>query len=257
MNDMTEKGDQELDRPTPPSFTKLLLELALCIVIPVLILRNFSAEDSLGPSKALIVALFFPLCAGLYDLYKERKFSLVPTIGFISILLTGGIGVLKLPKEYIAIKEALVPLGFGLAVVFSIIVKKPFIRSLLFTNVLFDVNKISSKVEENNKVDELERTMIDATWILAASFLLSSVLNYALAKWIIVSETGTEAFNKEFGTMTALSYPVIALPTMLVTLYAMYFVISRIKRITGFEFEELFHEDLVAETEESDSKTEA
>jgi len=247
VTDTLDKTDQKLDRPTPPSFLKLLIELAFCVVIPVLVLRNFSAEESLGPSRALIVALFFPLCAGLYDLFKEKKFTLVPTIGFISILLTGGIGVLKLPKEYIAIKEALVPLAFGVAIVISILVKKPFIRSLVFSNVLLDTNKISSKVSELNKTAELDKAMVSATWIMASSFLLSSVLNYVLAKWIIVSETGTEAFNKEFGTMTALSYPVIALPSMIITMYALYYVAVRIQRITGFTLEELFHQDLVEE----------
>jgi len=249
MTDISDNSEPAIERPAPPSFTKLLVELAVCIVIPVLILRNFSAETSLGPSKALIAALLFPLCAGLFDLYKEKKFSLVPTIGFISILLTGGIGVLKLPKEYIAIKEALVPLGFGLAVVFSILVKKPFIRSLIFSNVLFDVDKITSRVSQIGKQGELDGAMVKATWIMAGSFLLSSVLNYLLAKWIIVSETGTEAFNKEFGTMTALSYPVIALPSMVITAYAMYYVFTRIKRITGFDFEELVHQDLLEDSE--------
>ena len=68
------------------------------------------------------------------------------------------------------------------------------------------------------------------------------LLNYVLAKVIIVSETGTEAFNQEFSTMTLLSWPVIALPSTLVTMYAMYFVFTRILRMTGYELEEIMRQ---------------
>jgi len=64
-----------------------------------------------------------------------------------------------------------------------------------------------------------------------------------LAKIIIVSETGTEAFNQELGTMTLWSYPVIVVPSLIVTFYALYFVINRILKMTGFSFEEIIRTD--------------
>jgi len=39
--------------------------------------------------------------------------------------------------------------------------------------------------------------------------------------------------------MTLWSYPVIAVPSLIVTLYALYFVMNRILKITGFKFEEI------------------
>lgn len=225
-----------------PGFTQLLLGLVFNIAIPVMVLRKFSGEDSLGPTNALILALIFPLLAGLYEFIKDKKIGLMPAIGFISILLTGGIGVLQLPKEYIAIKEALVPLGFGLAVVVSIFTKKPVVRSFVYNDMFLKTDKINAKITETDQQQAFDRVMVNATWILAASFLVSSVLNYVLAKVIIVSETGTEAFNQEFSTMTLWSYPVIVVPSMIVTFYAMYFVFSRILKMTDFELEEIMRE---------------
>lgn len=230
------------ERPPQPSFGKLMLDMALSIAIPVFILRKFSGPEDLGPSLALVIALAFPLAAGIYDLIKDKKLGLVPSIGFISILLTGSIGLLKLPKEYIAIKEALVPLGFGLAVLISSFTKRPLVRTFVYNDMLMETEKVASKIEETAQQQKFDSVMVTATWILAGSFLLSSILNYALAKWIIVSETGTEAFNKEFGTMTLLSYPVIVVPSMIVTFYAMYYVISRILKMTGFELEEILRQ---------------
>lgn len=222
-----------------PSMNKMLIDLAFSIVIPALILRKLSGEDNLGPTYALILALAFPLIAGLYEFIKDKKIGLVPSIGFISTLLTGGIALLHLPKEYIAIKEALVPLGFGLAVLLSTFTKKPLVKTFIFNDMVMETEKVTDKLEQIGKKPDFERVMNTATWILAASFLLSSILNYVLAKVIIVSETGTEAFNQELSNMTFLSYPVIVLPTMIVTLYALYYVLNRVMKMTGFTLEEI------------------
>ncbi|MFT5571179.1 MAG: intracellular septation protein A [Cryomorphaceae bacterium] len=226
----------------PPGFSRLLLDMLFCIAIPVFILRKYSGDDSLGPSLALIVALAFPLMTGIFEFIKDKKVGLMASIGFISILLTGGIGVLKLPKEYIAIKEALVPLGFGLAVLFSTFTSKPLVRTFIYNDMFMETEKVAQRLSETNQSSAFDALMVKATWILAASFLLSSILNYVLAKIIIVSETGTEAFNQEFSTMTLLSWPVIALPSTIVTMYAMYFVFTRILRMTGFELEEILRQ---------------
>ena len=222
-----------------PSMNKLLIDMVFSIFIPVLVLRKLSGEDSLGPTYALILALAFPLAIGIYEFIKDKKVGLVPSIGFISTLLTGGIGVLQLPKEYIAIKEALVPLGFGIAVLLSTFTKSPLVKTFIYNDMVMETEKVADKVQSIGKVNEFDKIMTTATWILAASFLLSSILNYVLAKIIIVSETGTEAFNQELSTMTLWSYPVIVVPSMIVTLYAMYFVINRILKMTGFTLEEI------------------
>ena len=66
-----------------------------------------------------------------------------------------------------------------------------------------------------------DRTLNVASWLLASSFFLSAVLNFVLAKLIVKSPAGSVAFNEELGRMTALSYPVIALPSMIVMMGAL------------------------------------
>ncbi|NNC99568.1 MAG: hypothetical protein HKN85_05255 [Gammaproteobacteria bacterium] len=78
--------------------------------------------------------------------------------------------------------------------------------------------------------------------MLASSFVLSAVLNFVLAKWIVVSPSGTEAFNSELGTMNLMSYPVIVLPCMVVTIFTLFYVIRNIKRLTGLSLEEMVHQ---------------
>jgi len=238
--------EQRLDTPDKsapkPGFGKLFTDLIINIIIPVLVLRRLSGDDQLGPVWALVLALSFPLAAGIYEFARDKKVGLVPAIGFISILLTGGIALLQLPKEYIAIKEALVPLGFGVAVLLSTFSKRPLIRTFIYNDMFMRTDLVADEVQKRGRESDFDGLMVKATWILASSFLLSSILNYALAKWIIVSPTGTPEFNEELGTMTLLSYPVIVVPSMILMFYAMYFVISRILKMTELSLEDIMRE---------------
>ena len=105
-----------------------------------------------------------------------------------------------------------------------------------------DTDKIASHLKQSNHEAEFDQMMVKATWMLAASFFLSAALNYILAKWIVVSETGTAAFNDELGTMNLMSYPVIVLPCMVITMFALFYVIRNIKHLTGLGLEDVIHQ---------------
>ncbi|HPQ95059.1 MAG TPA: MFS transporter, partial [Thiolinea sp.] len=82
--------------------------------------------------------------------------------------------------------------------------------------------------------------LVRTTVILSSSFLLSSILNFILARLIVVSEPGSEAYNQELGKMTLLSYPVIVIPSMLIMIFAFWFLYRGIRRLTGLEAEAIF-----------------
>ena len=69
--------------------------------------------------------------------------------------------------------------------------------------------------------------------IFSSSFLLSAILNFALAEYLLQSPAGTPEFNEELGKMTALSFPVIMVPCTIVLMASMWFFFSGIKKITG------------------------
>lgn len=233
---------QQQNEGTPKSqggSGKMFLELIICIIIPTLILKKLSGDEQLGSNLALIFALSLPLGFGVYEFVASKKVRFVPALGFISIMLTGGIGLLQLDVKYIAIKEALIPLVLGVATLVSTYTKYPLIRTFLYNDAVMQVDKVADKLKAQDKTSEFDQMMIKATWLLACSFFLSAVLNYILAKIIVVSPAGTAEFNDQLGTMNLMSYPVIVLPCMVITLFALYYVIKNIKRMTGFELEEI------------------
>jgi len=217
----------------------LLLNFLLNIIIPTLILIKFSGEDTLGVKNGIIVALSFPIGYGLYDFFRTRKFNIFSGIGIISILLTGGISLLELDPKYIAIKEAAIPAIIGFVTLASLYTKYPLLKTVFFNEKFVQVERIKSALKDSNAEQAFDTSFRNASLLFSSSFFLSSLLNYALARYLIVSSPGTEEFNAELGRMTALSYPVITIPSLIVMFTSLIYLYRRITKLTHLKFEEI------------------
>ena len=212
------------------------------IAVPVLVMSYLSSDEYLGPAWRIVVALAFPLAFGFYDLKQTKKANVFSVLGIVSVLLTGGISLLKLPAEYIAIKEAAIPGLIGLAVIITQYSKKPLVKALILNEQLVNWPKLNGTLEEKNLTEVFNSKVAVSSYIVASSFFLSSVLNYLLAKWILVSEPGTTAYTEELGRMTALSYPVIVIPSMILLIFALMYLFKQISSVTGEPVETFLHQ---------------
>ncbi len=219
----------------------LLINLAFNIVIPTLILTKLSGDDYLGTKMALVTALLFPLGYGTRDFITSGKINLFSALGFVSVLLTGGISLMELSPAYIAIKEAAIPAIFGLATLVSLKTPYPLVKTFIYNDAILDTEKIAGELSTRGNLLSFEKLLVRASWLLAGSFLLSSILNYLLATILLTAEPGTVEFNEQLGKMTALSFPVIAVPAMVVMFGAMLYLFSGIKKLTGLDFEQIIH----------------
>ena len=217
------------------------LEVLIAIVIPSLILMKLSGPDELGAVNALLVALAFPLAWGTRDLFMRRRLNMFAVLGLISVLLTGGIGLMQLDTQWLAVKEAAVPGLIGLAVVISAYTRYPLVRVLLYTPALLDVSRVHEKLEARGAVQDFEMRLRIATWMLGGTFFFSAAMNYFLATWIVVSPAGSTAFNEELGRMTLLSYPVIAIPSMVMMMFVLYYLARVIRELTGLKLTEVLN----------------
>lgn len=228
----------------PPNQSNALNSLLLNVVIPVIILTFLSKDKYLGPVWGLISALILPIGYGIHTFIKERRADFISILGVVSVLLTGVFGILKLPPEWIAIKEAAIPLIIGLAIVISLKTPWPLIKKILMSEQLFNVPLLHEKLREQGNEAKFEQRLVGLTWGLASSFFLSSVLNYTLAKIVLKSEPGTEAFTAEIGRMTGLSYIVVMLPSMAVMILVLMALIKTLTHLTGLKMDDLLAEYL-------------
>jgi hypothetical protein len=245
MNPSTQHPDH---KPRP------FVDLLVSIIIPSVILMKFSGDEHLGSVNALLLGLAFPLGWGLFELIRYQKKNFIAVLGMVSVGLTGGIGLLEIDAQWLAVKEAAVPAIIGLAVLISTKTKYPLIRTLLYNPKVLDVDKIYEVLKRNNHEKEFDKRLLNATYFFSLTFLFSSIMNYVLARWIVTSPSGTQAFNEELGRMTLLSYPMIAIPSTVMMMFIFYYLWRTIRRLTGFTLEEVVAPHLQVEQEQSDDK---
>ncbi len=234
-------NEVKADKPENP-----WLNIGFNVILPAIVLMKgddlLRNRAGLGESDAVlgafVLALLFPLGYGLRDLIVRRKWNFFSILGLISVLLMGGIGLLRLPPEWVAVKEALVPTIIGLVVIGSHWIGRPLVEVFLFRPEIFEVEKIRRRLEERGTEADFERVLKQSNLWLAFSFGISAVLNFGLARWIVRSEAGTEAFNDEIGRMTLLSYPVIVIPSLVITFFALSLILKGLKAHAGLELEE-------------------
>ena len=219
-----------------------LIELLINIIVPSLILMKLSGAQYLGSVGALLLALAFPLVWGTMDLVKSRKFNIFSALGLVNILLTGGIGLLELDTQWLAIKEAAVPGIIGLVVLASIYTPYPLVKTLLFNPTIIDVDKVHQHLALRGNVEAFEARLQTGTILLSGTFFFSSVMNYLLATWIVTSPAGTEAFNEELGRLTLLSYPMIALPSTLMMIAVLYYLSRSTRELAGLGFTDILRQ---------------
>ena len=217
------------------------LEIIFNIIIPSLILMKLSGDNNLGPLYALVLALIFPIGYGLHDFIKNKSMNYISLLGFLSVFLTGGIGLFELDVEWLAIKEAAIPSVIGLVVLISGFWGKPLIAKILLNPLLFNLDLIYQTLSDQGKMEVFKAKIQRGNHLLAITFMFSAVMNYLLAKWIVVSPAGTTEFNEQLGEMTILSYPVISIPSMIMLIAIMFYVVMGIMKVTNLTLDQILN----------------
>ena len=228
-------------RPRPAHKPRPFIDLLVSIVIPSVVLMKFSGDNDLGVVRALLLALAFPLGWGLFELAKYRKFNFIALLGLVSVLLTGGIGLFELSTEWLAVKEAAIPGLIGIGVLVSTRTRYPLVRTMLFNPTVLDVERVRRALEAKGTLQAFEARLLTATYLLSGTFFFSSFMNYVLATWIVTSPAGTQAFNEELGHLTLVSYPMIAVPAMLMMMGLLYYLVRAARQLTGLTVTEMLN----------------
>jgi hypothetical protein len=218
----------------------LWVNLLCNALLPGYLLSYLSKEERLGPVWGLIVPLAIPLAYGTWDLWSRRRVNVFSVIAIIGTLLTGTLGLLKSDALWIALKEAAVPIVLGLAIPFTLRTRQPLVRTLLYNDQVLDTGRIHSALQQRNNVSAFETVLAWVSWVLAGAFLLSGVLGFGLARWLLTAPPGTAEFNAQLGTMNWLSWPLILVPSSIVMFYALFKLLQSAEALTGLSREELF-----------------
>lgn len=216
------------------------------ILLPILILNK--GGKFLGPTTALIIAISFPLIYGAYDYWKQKKTNYISVLGLLNVGVTGGLALLQLEGMWFAVKEAAFPILVGSFVFFSAFTEHPFIKTLFLNPQVLNMDLINHSITNQNKEDDFENLLKLGTKLLSLSFVLSAILNFTLAYQIftpidplILGDDRTQALNDQIATMTKWSFVVIMIPSMISLMAILYFIINKLKHISGLTQEQIFN----------------
>lgn len=221
-----------------------LINLLFNIVVPILILNKLSRV--LGALPALLLALSAPLIYLVWDLWKKKKINYFSILGLLNVGLTGSLAVLNLDGVWFWIKEAAFPGLVGIFVLASAWTKQPFIQTLILNPELMNLELIEARVRAKGEDHLLERVARNSTIFLSLSFFLSSLLNFIVARRIflpiaveIQGEQKSLLLNEQIAEMTKVSFPIILVPSFLLLMGLMFYLLHRLKKLTGLTMDEI------------------
>ncbi len=243
-----------------------LANILLNVIIPVLVLSFLSKDPAvqaqlhkvarpwhIGPVNAMAVALAFPICYGVWHFVKTRKGNFFSALGLISVLLSGCLtlylwnknGTVKPNAGFLfGIKEALIPLILGIAILTSQRSASPLIRVFLYNDTLFDIPKIENRIAELSAQGAYEGLLRGATRLFATSFFLSSLLNFGLAQWFFRSFNATaidalENYNTIIARVTGWAFAIIGVPVVIFLFLTLRQLLKQLGKLTGFSDEDM------------------
>jgi len=217
------------------------------IIIPVFILNKTAFFP--GDNKALWalgVALLFPISYGLWDLIKNSKTNYFSILGLINTLITGLFAVFTLDGFWFAVKEAALPACLGVGVYISSLKGRPFIKNLIASSGMFDMDLIKLKSEEMGSEPQIDLSFLRANKLFSVSFFISAVLNFALAIYIFkpigaeINKTDKAVLlNGQISQMTWAGMVVISVPMVFFLGFTFYKLIQDLQLHTGLSQEEI------------------
>lgn len=253
-------------KASTPAQEHPLANILINVLIPVLALSYLSKDPAIqemlgkevkpwhiGPLKALIAALALPIGYGVWFFIKTRKMNFFSGLGMFSVLLTGGLTLFLwnkdgTVKEHAAVlfglKEASIPFVLGLAIIASHWSKTPLLRTFLYSDSLFDVNKIENRVAEIGKQEEYQKVLLNATLLFGVSFFISTIMNFCLSLYFLgdldhAAANAREVYNEKVAKVTGWGFVVIGVPIMIFLFFTLRKLLTGLRTLTGFKDEEL------------------
>lgn len=253
--------------PDPkPAQEHPLANILINVLIPVLALSYLSKDPEfqqaigkavkpwhIGPVKALVVALAFPIGYGVWHFVKTRKGNFFSALGLASVLLTGGLTIFLWNKDgtvkpnadiLFGLKEASIPFILGLAVIGSHFTNSPLLRVFLYSDSIFDIRKIENRVDEIQGRESYQKILFQATLLFAASFFISTFLNFGLAMYFLgdldhTAANAREIYNEKVAKLTGWGFAVIGVPILVFLFFTLRRLLNHLGKLTGFKDDEM------------------
>ena len=219
-----------------------IADLLLTVVLPSAALEWLSEPARLGPFWALVAASLLPLGFGVYCYVTRSGLNFFSILGLVAVIVTGGLGLLKLDAFWFAMKEISVPVLLGLAFPLSHRWGRPLIESVLLTPQLIDRATLQRALVTPEQRRAFDALLLRASWGMGSGMLISAGANFALAMHLLGGkEPGSEAFVKGIGTLNWAGFIIIGVPLFAVMFVVLVWFLRAVQKLTGLDRDDLMN----------------
>lgn len=228
--------------PAPKEQPHPLADLLLTVILPSVVLESLSKPERLGPVWALVAALVMPLGFGVYCWVRKRGMNFFSILGFVAVMVTGGLGLLNLSAGWFAVKEAAFPVFLGLAFPLSFYWGRPLVNELLLNPQVINHGMLEAALDSEEKRAAFRGLLGRASWGLAGSMFASAAANaWMILMFLKGKEPGSEAYMQAIGRQNWVGFLVIGLPMTGALMVLLFWLLRRLQALTGLEREDLMN----------------
>ena len=211
-------------------WTKLLLDIVMGAVVPIIILNNLTRP--LGAPLAYVLAALVPVSYVLIDTFAiSRRFNAITTYVASTAIMNGVLAFWFVDGWQYALKDTA-----GLIVAAGL-----FFSSLLLGRPMFEFFAAQVFQPDTQQKERAFRALctkpvvrqglIAATVIVGTANLMLGVINFLLNLNIVLAPFGTESFNAQVAQVNAITrvlFPVVSLGVFAGAFYLVYRAFFRV-----------------------------
>jgi hypothetical protein len=209
--------------------TKLVLDIAMGAVIPILIL-NFLTRP-LGAPVAYVVAALVPVAWVAVDLlFITRSFNYITGFAGLSALVNGALAFWFVDGLLFALKDSA---GFivGAAVTAgSLVIARPLLKYFFIQIVKPDTPARRADLNGLLARPDIARAAALATLLICIQYLIFGIINFWLNATTVTAPFGTEAFNLQVAQVNGITRLVFPIPSIAVFGAAIYLIYRAVFR---------------------------
>ena len=181
---------------------KLVLDILMGAVIPILILNNLSSR--LGTVLTYVTAALVPVIYILTDtLFISRRFNVITTYAALGAIVRGALAFWFVDGTLFAIKDCASMFITVVAFLGSIMIGKPLMQFFMAQVFQADTPEKRSKVRALLAQPGVKNALVVASTFVIAFSLIEATVNFSVVSAVVLAPFGTEDFNLQVATAHA------------------------------------------------------
>jgi hypothetical protein len=204
-------------------FGKLILDIVMGAVIPILILNNLTKP--LGAPTAYVLAALVPVGYVLVDtLFISRRFNAITTYIALTAIMQGALAFWFVDGWRYALKDSAGLIVAVLLFAGTMLIGKPMMQFFAAQVFQPDTPAKERSLKTLFSVPTVRRGLMGATLVLAVENAALAIVNYTLNVNIVTAPFGTEAFNAQVAQVNAITRVLFTVASFAVFGLAFYIV---------------------------------